>query len=92
MSKIETAQTHIYEVEELACKVTGLDYDEIDADTQTIEDKLMDELGVDLQQFQEIVERLLPLVMVAHSGMTEKSYKGFADIKNSMWYVKTEIK
>lgn len=90
--KIETAPTHIFEIEELACKITGLDYDEIDADTQIIEYKLMDELGVDLQQFQEIVERLLPLIQIANSGMTEKTYKGFADIEGFKWLVKTEVK
>lgn len=90
--KIETAPTHIFEVEELACKITGLDYDEIDADTQIIEGKLMDELGVDLQQFQEIVERLLPLIMVNNSPLTKTIYKGFTDIEKSTWLVKTEVK
>lgn len=90
--KIQTAETHIYEVEELACKITGLDYDEIDADTQVIEDALMQELGVDLQQFQEIIERLLPLVHIANSGITEKVYKGFANHEQGVWLVKTELK
>lgn len=89
--KVETASTHIYAIEELACKITGLDYDEIDANTQIIDQKLMDEVGVDLQQFQEIVERLLPLINVADSGLTGKVYKGFANIENSMWLVKTEV-
>lgn len=90
--KIETAETHIYAIEELACKITGLDYDAIDADTQVIDDTLMQELGVDLQQFQEIVERLLPLVHIANSGMTEKVYKGFANHEQGLWLVKTQAK
>lgn len=89
--KIETANTHIYEIEKLACKITGLDYHEIDADTQIIEDELLDELDIDLQQFQKIIERLLPLIMIAHSGLTEKSYKGFANIEAGVWLVKTEV-
>lgn len=89
--KIETATTHIYAIEELACKVTGLDYDEIDADTQIIEEKLIDDLGVDLSQFQEIVNRLLPLIMIADSPLTETKYRGFADIKKQVWLVKTEL-
>jgi len=89
--KIENASTHIYQIEELACKITGLDYDEIDANTEIIENKLMDELGVDLQQFQEITERLLPLIMIANSGMTENTYKGFADIEKGLWFVKTVV-
>ncbi len=90
--KIETANTHIFEIEQLACKITGLDYDEIDANTEIIESKLMDDLGVDLSQFQEIVERLLPLIMIANSGLTEKTYKGFAEIEKSVWLTKMEVK
>lgn len=90
--KIETANTHIYEIEELACKITGLDYAAIAADTEIIEARLMDDLNVDLQQFQEIVERLLPLIMISKSELTETNYKGFADIENSIWLTKTPIK
>jgi len=38
---MKRAKLHIFEVEELACAITGLDYDEIDADTRLIEDALI---------------------------------------------------
>lgn len=84
-------KTHIFEIEELACKVTGLDYDAIDADEQIIDNALINELGIDTQQFQEIVERLLPLIMINKSDLTDKVYKGFADVDEGLWLVKTEI-
>lgn len=88
---VKTANTHIFDIEELACKIIGLDYDEIDADTALIEEKLMDELTIDLDQFQSIVNRLLPLIMVSDSPLTEKKYKGFADIEKSTWLTKIEV-
>ena len=78
------------DLEELACKITGLDYDGIDADTEIIEEKLYDELNIDLYSFCEIVSRLLPLIDVGKSLLTEKSYKGFSNQKG-VWLVKTEV-
>ena len=89
--EILKAQTHHFDIEELACKILGLDYDEIDADTQVIEDKIMEEFYIDLDTFQEIVNRLLPLIDVSRSDLTETKYKGFADVENKMWIVKTEV-
>lgn len=79
------------DVEELACFVCGLDYDEIDADTEVIEDKLIDEFGCDLSQFTELMRILLPMVDVAKSQLSEKLYHGFADQSKSMWLLKTEV-
>lgn len=90
MSKIKTASTHPYEIEELACAITGLDYEEIDADTEFIEGKLMNDLGVDLQQFQEIVEKLLPLIDVG-GGVSDIRYKGFAVPGSQVWLVKNRV-
>lgn len=83
--------THHYDIEELACKILGLDYDEIDADTDIIEYKISDEFNIDLDIFQDIVNRLLPLIDVGTSGITEQKYKGFSDVKNKRWIVKTEV-
>lgn len=88
--EILKAKTHPFDIEELACKILGLDYEEIDADTQVIEDKLSEELNIDLEVFQEIVSRLLPLVDVGRSELTGERYKGFSDVKNQIWIVKTE--
>ena len=89
--EILKAKTHHFDIEELACKILGLDYDEIDADTQVIEDKMSKEFYIDLDTFQEIVSRLLPLVDVGAGELTGTRFKGFADVKNKMWLVKTEV-
>lgn len=83
--------THIFEIEQLACVMTGLDYDEIDANTELIEEKLMEVFDVDLNQLQKIVESLLPLINSGESPLTKKIYKGFCDIKNQVWLTKMEV-
>lgn len=90
--KILRSKVHPFDIEELVCKITGLDYDEIDADTSIMEEKLIDEFGCDLGQFQDIIERLLPLVSQGQSPLTEKYYKGFADEEKGMWLTKMEVK
>jgi len=88
MKKANVSQ---YDVEELACKITGLNYDEIDADEVVIEDKLIDEFGCGLDQFADIISRLMLLIDVGESPLTQKRYKGFSDAENKMWFVKMEI-
>ena len=92
MSKeIEKVRVDFFELEELACKILGLDYDEIDADTSVIEEKMYEELNMDLEMFQEIIERLMPLIDQGESPMTGDIYKGFADVKNQCWLLKTKV-
>ena len=86
--KIEEAKTHIFEIEKLACLITGLDYDEINANEEIIEDKIFEELEIDLGVFQSIVSRLLPLIHISKSPITEEIYKGFANTKKGIWIVK----
>lgn len=81
-------KTHFLDIEVLACKILGLDYDEINADTQDIENKIEEEFSIDLDTFQEIISRLLPLVGIETSTLTGKSYKGFVDAENGIWLVK----
>jgi len=85
------ANIHPFEIEELACKITGLDYDEIDADERQIEEALIDQFGCDFNQFCLMISRLIPLIDIADSGLTGKRYKGFADIENGIWLTKIEI-
>lgn len=81
----------MWDIEELACVILGLDYDEIDADTSVIEEALWEEFEIDLYAFKDIVSRLLPLIDVGESPLTEKIYKDFADNENQRWIVKTEV-
>ena len=86
LAKISTLET-----EELACYITGLDYDEIDADEEIIDEKLQEEFGCNLQQFTHIIQRLLPMIDVGSSPLTQKRYKGFSDVEKHIWLVKTEV-
>lgn len=88
---MKKAKISTLEVEELACQITGLDYDKIDADTSVINEKLYEEFGCDLDQFTDIISRLLPLVTVGESPLTKKVYKGFAEEEKSMWLCKVEV-
>lgn len=87
---MEKAKIEMFDLEELACKIIGLDYEEIDADTSIIENKLYEELNIDLDEFREIISRLLPLVEVGQSPLSRKIFKGFADKENKCWLVKRE--
>ncbi len=91
MNKVEKVKINDIEAEELACKITGLDYDEIDADLGTIEDELINQFGCDFNQFCGIIRRLLPLIDVGSSPLTKKTYKGFSDTKKGIWLIKTEV-
>lgn len=88
---MKIAKINTLEAEELACHITGLDYDEIDADEAIIDEKLQEEFGCDLQQFTHIIQRLLPMIDVGKSPLTQKWYKGFADTEKEMWLAKMEI-
>ena len=88
---MKTAKVDLLDIEELACKITGLDYDEIDADTETINEKLEEGFNIDLYVFRDIISRLLPLIDVGESPLTNKRYKGFSDVEKKCWLVKTEI-
>lgn len=88
--KVEKVDLHIYEVEELACKILGIDYDEIDADEEIIDAKLMEEYQIDLYSFSDIISALLPLIDVGQSPLTDMMYKGFSE-SNKRWLVKTEV-
>ncbi len=79
------------DIEELACHIVNLDYDEIDADTEIIEEQLIEIYGCDLEQFAALITELLPLIDVGQSGLTETRYKGFANVENNIWFVKTKI-
>jgi hypothetical protein len=90
LKKVESANIHYFDLEELACKVTGLDYDEIDADSAIIEETIHEVFDCSMDTFGDIVARLLPLVDVGASPLTEKVYKGFSDTENKVWLIKME--
>lgn len=89
--KILKVETDQYEIEELACKILGLDPDGLEGETDVIEGVMRDDLDIEMDVFQEIVNRLLPLIDVGKSELTGERYKGFSDSDKQLWLVKTKI-
>ena len=50
------------DMERLACKVLGINYDEINKDTETLENELYYQFETDLNNFSEIVSRLFFII------------------------------
>lgn len=90
MSNKKTAISSI-EVEELACHLTGLDYDGIDADEVIIDEKLQEVYGITLDGFTDLIGKLMPLIDVGSSPLTKERYKGFSDSEKKMWFVKIKV-
>ena len=88
---MKLVKVNSFDIEELACYITGLNYDEIDADTDIIDEKIIEEFGCDLQQFTCIIQRLLPMIDVGSSPLTNKRYKGFSNTEKGVWFVKMDI-
>lgn len=86
-----SAQIHWHDIQELACAVCGLDYEDVVNNNREDEiyDALEDKLGVDFDGFTSVVFALLPMVTVATSGLSGSSYRGFG--KDGVWLVKEEI-
>lgn len=89
--EVKKAKVDFLDIEELACKILGLDYDAIDADTSIIEEEMFEQLEMSLEMFQDVLERLLPLVDKGKSPLTNEVYKGFADVEKQYWLLKTKV-
>lgn len=89
--KIKEANIPQLDLEELACVILGVDYDEIEGDFGTIERELWEQLNIDFDGFTNLINRLVPLIDVGKSPLTSKRYKGFADTKNQCWLAKVEV-
>lgn len=87
---METTKLDRFEVEELACKITGIEYEEQD-DSSTIEQYLYDKFKIDMENFTALISHLVPLIDFGKSPLTEKSYKGFSDVEKGIWILKIEL-
>lgn len=76
---MKKADIHIFETEELACSLVGLDNDEIDADSQIIEEHLYEKYGMDLEQFHLLMSKLLPMI----EGKKQSEYMSADAIERS---------
>ena len=83
------------EIQDLPAHVCGLDPDEFTVEDveEALQEKFFSMENGCLDAFHNIVERLLPLMEVGESPLTNKAYKGFVKLKNGhrMWVLKCEI-
>lgn len=77
----------IWEFEDLARHICSIDLDDEEIE---LDDILMENFNMDFCEFAEVMERVLPLCMVAKSELTGNLYCGFAS--NGLWLAKMEIK
>ena len=47
--------------------------------------------GISLENFNKLIGDLLPLCMMGESGLTKKTFQGFADTSKNMFLVKREM-
>ena len=86
--KILEERTSTYDIEELACQILGLNIDDDLFDYDQIESRLIDTFEIDFDNFQKIINRLLPLILVSKSPISNEYFKGFASIERGIWLVK----
>jgi hypothetical protein len=70
----------IYDYEELACHLCGLDYDKVceDGDEWSIiTDALEAKYGVDFDTFEEIADALIDYTPVVHTSLTDTPVHGY---------------
>lgn len=94
VEKITVDDLHL---EELACYLMEIDIDQLtdeygDNYDYYIWEKLENNYGVYYEGFKFLIERLLPIIEVARSPLTNTLYKGFADRVGHNWLAKSEIK
>lgn len=74
-----------FDLEELAAHLTGLSEQE-DYDNSDIEEKLIEQYGIDLENFYELAGKLGALLDMAVSPLTEEPFIGFGT--GNMWIAK----
>ena len=74
--------------EELVAYVLNVDCDE---NWDDLEDMLFDEYNIGFEEFQKLLNKLLPMCMQAESPLTGKMFCGFADKSKGMWLLKVEV-
>ena len=88
---IEIEKLHWLDVAELASHITGTTHQFENDDIDAVEEKVIEMFDCDLNGFGEIVSRLLPMVTVSRSPLSESIIQGFADRKNKVFILKREL-
>ncbi len=68
------AKILIDDIVELATHLLGEDHTE---DLPDLEDRFMDEFNMGLDNFADLLEKLVPLIFIAKSPINEETFKGF---------------
>ena len=73
------ARLHYDELQELACAVLGLDYDDVvnEGRESEIDEKLYEKFDIDIEQFQKVAEALIEFTPIVGGGLTGKMYHTF---------------
>ena len=85
---------HYYEILELACAILGLNFDELvdEGRENEIEEALYKKFGIDMEQFCNIVDALLPFTPIVESAFLGQKYHAFINEKERVMIVKVEQK
>lgn len=81
------------EVQELACAILGVNYDDLvdEGREDEIEEAIYVKFGIDMEQFTNIVEALLPFTPIVQAGLTGNKYHAFVNEKGSRMIVKQKV-
>lgn len=77
---------------DLAAYITGLD--SWQDSEEEIEQKILDDFSIEFDDFCRLMRKITPMIDVAQSELTSKTYKGFGGIDakgRSIWLLKIEI-
>jgi hypothetical protein len=84
-------RTHHWGVEELMAKMLNKTEEYENDEIEDLEDEFYQEFGIDSNQFQKIVEHLLPYSFISKSPLSGQVLIGFADHNNDMYIIKEAI-
>lgn len=82
-----------YEVQELACAILGINYDDLvnEGRESEIEEKLYEKFEISMEQFFNIVEALLPFTPIVQAALTGNMYHAFTNNKECLMIVKQKV-
>ena len=94
MAKAKTKQQDRiddFEIEEIAGMICGIDVDAEDYEQDQLDEPLDRLLGVDFQQFCDVVKALWPLIDLGISPLTNSALIGLLNRKDGIWLAKRDI-
>ena len=85
-------QPNIYEIYALMADLLGLDIEDgTDEEYDAIEEMFEARYGASLENFEAIVNLLLPRIMLGQSPITGNCYMGFTNLDQGHWLLKVRI-